>query len=107
MFIVPSLAKLTALRMLDLSHSGIKEILQGMEMLVSLKYLNLFARNLEILPTGIFPKLTSLQFLMIYGPNNYFIRVGEDSSETIISSEFILSGDIIILYDRLCYATIL
>ena len=125
MFIVPSLAKLTALRMLDLSHSGIKEILQCMEMLVSLKYLNLFARNLEILPTGIFPKLTSLQFLMIYGaskilkvkeeevawlrkletfagqlydqndfnayvrslkeqgPKHYFIRMREDSYETI------------------------
>jgi disease resistance protein RPS2 len=71
MFIVPSLAKLTALRKLDLSHSGIKEIPQGMEMLVSLKYL-------EILPAGIFPKLTSLQFLMIYGASKILKVKGEE-----------------------------
>ncbi len=71
MFIVPSLAKLTALRKLDLSHSGIKEISHGMEMLVSLKYL-------EILPAGIFPKLTSLQFLMIYGASKILKVKGEE-----------------------------
>uniref|UniRef100_A0A2N9F0Q6 Uncharacterized protein n=1 Tax=Fagus sylvatica TaxID=28930 RepID=A0A2N9F0Q6_FAGSY len=75
---VPSLAKLTALRKLDLSHSGIKEIPQGMEMLVSLKYLNLYACNLEILPAGIFSKLTSLQFLMIYGASKTLKVKGEE-----------------------------
>nr|XP_023890235.1 probable disease resistance protein At4g27220 [Quercus suber] len=75
---VPSLAKMKVLMKLDFSHSGIKEVPQGMEMLVSLKYLNLYARNLEIIPSGILPKLTSLQFLMIYGASKTLKVKGEE-----------------------------
>ncbi|KAM4125070.1 hypothetical protein ACB094_01G280600 [Castanea mollissima] len=75
---VPSLAKMKVLMKLDFSHSGIREVPQGMEMLVSLKYLNLYARNLEIIPSGILPKVTSLQFLMIYGASKTLKVKGEE-----------------------------
>ena len=75
---VPSLAKMKVLMKLDFSHSGIKEVPQGMEMLVGLKYLNLYARNLEIIPSGILPKLTSLQFLKIYGASKTLKVKGEE-----------------------------
>uniref|UniRef100_A0A2N9GMP2 Disease resistance protein At4g27190-like leucine-rich repeats domain-containing protein n=1 Tax=Fagus sylvatica TaxID=28930 RepID=A0A2N9GMP2_FAGSY len=62
---VPSLAKLTALRKLDISNSGIKEIPHGLEMLVNLRYLGLNAHYLEKMPLGILPKLTQLQVLKL------------------------------------------
>jgi disease resistance protein RPS2 len=62
---VPSLAKLTALRKLDISRSGIKEIPHGLEMLVNLRYLGLDARDLEKMPLGILPKLTRLEVLKL------------------------------------------
>uniref|UniRef100_A0A2N9G533 Disease resistance protein winged helix domain-containing protein n=1 Tax=Fagus sylvatica TaxID=28930 RepID=A0A2N9G533_FAGSY len=64
---VPSLAKLTALRKLDISRSSIKEIPHGLEMLVNLRYLGLDARDLEKMPLGILPKLTQLQLEEIIG----------------------------------------
>ncbi|XP_060668072.1 probable disease resistance protein At4g27220 isoform X2 [Ziziphus jujuba] len=61
---VPSLANLKALRRLDLSNAGITEVPEGMEMLSNLKYLNLDTRNIQMLPDGILPKLSHLQFLV-------------------------------------------
>ncbi|KAM3696673.1 hypothetical protein ACJW31_06G056100 [Castanea mollissima] len=57
-----SLAKLTTLRKLDLSVIPITEV-PGLEMLVNLTYLNLDAWNLKIMPLGILPKLSHLQYL--------------------------------------------
>ncbi|KAM4092677.1 hypothetical protein ACB094_06G058000 [Castanea mollissima] len=62
---VSSLAKLTTLRKLDLLGTGITEVPDGLEMLVNLTYLNLYACNLKIMPLGILPKLSHLQYLRI------------------------------------------
>ncbi|KAK7817409.1 putative disease resistance protein [Quercus suber] len=69
---VPSLAKLTALRKLDLSHSlFIKEIPHGLEMLVNLRYLNLEETYIQEIPSGILSKLSQLQVLKFnYGKLN-------------------------------------
>ncbi|KAM4092682.1 hypothetical protein ACB094_06G058300 [Castanea mollissima] len=58
-----SLAKLTALRKLDLGETEITEVPDGLEMLVELTYLNLNAKNLKIMPIRILPKLSRLQYL--------------------------------------------
>ncbi|GLT51628.1 hypothetical protein SLA2020_250260 [Shorea laevis] len=63
---LPSLAKLRALKKLDLHGAGIEVVAQGLEMLISLEYLDLFCRNLKEIPTGILPKLSSLQYLVVY-----------------------------------------
>jgi disease resistance protein RPS2 len=47
---VPLLAKLTKLRKLDLLRTGIMEVPDGLEMLVNLRYLDLNAENLKIMP---------------------------------------------------------
>ncbi|KAM3696019.1 hypothetical protein ACJW31_06G006200 [Castanea mollissima] len=60
---VPSLAKLTALRKLDLGWSSIEEIPHGLEMLVNLRYLNLQGTDIPEIPSGIFSKLSQLQVL--------------------------------------------
>ncbi|GLU15353.1 hypothetical protein SLE2022_318510 [Rubroshorea leprosula] len=62
----PSLAKLRALKKLDLHKAGIEEVPQGMAMLVSLEYLDLFCPKLKEIPTGILPSLPSLQYLVVY-----------------------------------------
>ncbi|GKV44746.1 hypothetical protein SLEP1_g51905 [Rubroshorea leprosula] len=62
---LPSVAELRALKKLDLHRAGIEEVPQGLEMLVSLEYLDLFCRNLKEIPTGILPKLSSLQYLVV------------------------------------------
>ena len=62
---VPSLAKLTILKKLDISRSRIKEIPHGLEMLVNLTYLDLHAPDLKKMPLGILPKLTQLQVLKL------------------------------------------
>ncbi|KAK7836304.1 probable disease resistance protein At4g27220 [Quercus suber] len=62
---VSSLAKLTRLRKLDLWRTKISEVPDGLEMLVNLTYLNLDAWNIKIMPLGILPKLSHLQFLRI------------------------------------------
>ncbi|EOY13641.1 LRR and NB-ARC domains-containing disease resistance protein, putative [Theobroma cacao] len=69
---LPSLAKIGALRELDLSYSGLKDAPQGIEMLTSLRYLNLFYSDLEVLPVGILPKLSSLQCLIVCGRSKPF-----------------------------------
>uniref|UniRef100_A0A7N2N3J8 AAA+ ATPase domain-containing protein n=1 Tax=Quercus lobata TaxID=97700 RepID=A0A7N2N3J8_QUELO len=62
---VPSLAKLTALRSLDLSGGPLKEIPHGLEMLVNLRYLNLRTSKIQKMPPGILPKLCQLQLLKL------------------------------------------
>ncbi|KAM3743841.1 hypothetical protein ACB098_06G005700 [Castanea mollissima] len=65
---VPSLAKLTALRKLDLGWShNIKEIPHGLEMLVNLRYLNLEGTEIQEIPSGILAKLSQLQVLIFSG----------------------------------------
>ncbi|GLT50815.1 hypothetical protein SLA2020_242770 [Shorea laevis] len=62
---LPSLGKLRALKKLDLRGAGIEVVPQGMEIMESLEYLNLFCKDLEDIPTGILPKLSSLQYLAV------------------------------------------
>ncbi|XP_050255975.1 putative disease resistance protein At4g10780 [Quercus robur] len=64
---VPSLAKLTALRSLDLSGGSLEEIPHGLEMLVNLRYLNVDSYNMnhKMMPPGILPKLCQLQVLKL------------------------------------------
>ncbi|GLT25295.1 hypothetical protein SLA2020_004330 [Shorea laevis] len=57
---LPSLEKLVALKKLDLRRVGIEVVPQGMEMLVSLEYLDLFCEDLNEIPTGVLSKLSSL-----------------------------------------------
>uniref|UniRef100_A0A2N9FIU8 NB-ARC domain-containing protein n=1 Tax=Fagus sylvatica TaxID=28930 RepID=A0A2N9FIU8_FAGSY len=63
---VPSLAKLTKLRKLDLGNTGITEVPHGLEMLVNLRYLNLNVNTLKIMPPEILPKLSCLQYLIFF-----------------------------------------
>ncbi|GLT31956.1 hypothetical protein SLA2020_066550 [Shorea laevis] len=60
---LPFLGKLRSLKKLDLRGAGIEAVPQGMELLESLEYLDLFCRDLKDIPTGILPKLSSLQYL--------------------------------------------
>ncbi|GLU15350.1 hypothetical protein SLE2022_318480 [Rubroshorea leprosula] len=62
---LPFLGKLRALKKLDLQGAGIEVVPQGMEILESLEYLNLFCRDFKDIPTGILPKLSSLQYLAV------------------------------------------
>jgi disease resistance protein RPS2 len=76
---VPSLAKLTALRKLDLWKSGIKKIPHGLKMLVNLRYLGLDAPYLKNMPLGILPKLTQLQVLKL----NWFTDSSRNGEEIV------------------------
>ncbi|XVF78126.1 hypothetical protein PTKIN_Ptkin14bG0104300 [Pterospermum kingtungense] len=60
---LPSLPKLQKLKKLDLSYSRIEEVPEGMEMLVSLTYLDLYSMSLKEVPSGLLPKLSRLQYL--------------------------------------------
>ncbi|KAA8536802.1 hypothetical protein F0562_029280 [Nyssa sinensis] len=63
---VPPLGNLRALQVLNLSQTSIKEVPQGMEMLVNLNCLYMKSmRNVIVLPTGILPRLSSLQVLRL------------------------------------------
>jgi disease resistance protein RPS2 len=62
---VPLLAKLTKLSKLDLLRTGITEVPDGLEMLVNLRYLDLNAEKLKIMPSEILPKLSRLQYLAV------------------------------------------
>ncbi|KAM3215954.1 hypothetical protein P3L10_025394 [Capsicum annuum] len=60
---VPSLGKLKNLRVLDVFLTGIKELPQGMENLVKLKFLDMGRTDLDELPKEILTKLSHLQYL--------------------------------------------
>ncbi|KAH7513119.1 hypothetical protein FEM48_Zijuj12G0162800 [Ziziphus jujuba var. spinosa] len=62
---VPCLENLKALRRLNLRWTRIREVPQGMEMLLNLRYLNLEETLIEMIPDGILPKLSCLQYLGI------------------------------------------
>ncbi|XP_030968654.1 disease resistance protein SUMM2-like [Quercus lobata] len=64
---VPSLAKLTALRSLDLWVESLEEIPHGLEMLVNLRYLNVesYRMNHKMMPPGILPELCQLRVLKL------------------------------------------
>ncbi|KAM3699253.1 hypothetical protein ACB098_05G011700 [Castanea mollissima] len=64
--LVPSLAKLISLNKLDLGQTGITEVPDGLEMLVDLRYLSLNAPELKIMPLGILPNLSRLQYLTVF-----------------------------------------
>ncbi|KAM4092033.1 hypothetical protein ACB094_06G005900 [Castanea mollissima] len=78
---VPSLAKLTALRKLDLGRSSIKKIPHGLEMLVNLRYLNLKGTEIREIPSGILSKLSQLQVL----ESNFYPKCGKLNVEEIVS----------------------
>ncbi|XP_075672359.1 putative disease resistance protein At1g61300 isoform X2 [Castanea sativa] len=79
---VPSLAKLTALRKLDLGWSNyIREIPHGLEMLVNLRYLNLEETDIQEIPSGILSKLSELQVLKF----TCWPRCGKLNVEEIVS----------------------
>ncbi|XVF83881.1 hypothetical protein PTKIN_Ptkin16aG0529200 [Pterospermum kingtungense] len=64
---LPSLLKLQALKKLDLGNTSIKEIPQGLEMLVNLRYVDLgLTSNLKKIPDGLLLKLCHLQNLAIH-----------------------------------------
>ncbi|KAJ8619227.1 hypothetical protein MRB53_015413 [Persea americana] len=65
---LPMLAKLKALRMLDLYYTPIEELPQGMEALTNLRCLNLsWTYKLQSLPAGVFLELSNLEDLRMYG----------------------------------------
>ena len=79
---VPSLAKLTALRRLDLTGSRIEEIPHGLEMLVNLRFLCLDdARYLKKFPPGILPKMSQLQYLKF----DWFSKTLKVNGEEVVS----------------------
>ncbi|XP_065627230.1 probable disease resistance protein At4g27220 [Quercus suber] len=61
-----SLAKLTTLRKLDLRQTRIIEVPDGLEMLVNLIFLDLNMPKLKVVPLGILPKISHLQYLTVY-----------------------------------------
>ncbi|PHT73593.1 hypothetical protein T459_24378 [Capsicum annuum] len=67
---VPPLGKLKNLRVLDVFDTGIKEVPQGMENLVKLKFLDKGRTRLDELPKEILPKLSHLQYLNLPGHVN-------------------------------------
>ncbi|KAL3849071.1 hypothetical protein ACJIZ3_010953 [Penstemon smallii] len=76
---VPNLGKLLALRELDLTSTAIKEVPQGMENLVNLRFLSLLSiSNMEMLPTGLLPKFKYLQCL--YLPDGIQVPIEEIES---------------------------
>ena len=75
---VPSLAKLTTSRKLDLEEIGIIEVPDGLEMLVNLRYPSLNVRKLKVMPLGILPKLSHLQYLTLYWRHSKATKVYEE-----------------------------
>ncbi|KAK3440142.1 hypothetical protein EUGRSUZ_B00443 [Eucalyptus grandis] len=60
---IPHLGKLRSLRKLDISFCVRVEALEGLEMLVNLRYLDMIATRVERLPKGTLGALLSLQYL--------------------------------------------
>ncbi|CAA2950215.1 probable disease resistance At4g27220 [Olea europaea subsp. europaea] len=74
LMVVPPLGNLQALKELDLSHTCINEIPQGVESLTNLKYLDTIDSLIETIPTGILQGL-SLQYLSL--PTRMTIPIDE------------------------------
>ncbi|WCJ26509.1 Disease resistance protein (CC-NBS-LRR class) family [Euphorbia peplus] len=62
---IPSVAKLKALKKLDLSFSGVKTVPKDIEMLSQLSYFDLFTTTVKDLNPGILAGLSKLQFLRL------------------------------------------
>ncbi|KAK7856255.1 putative disease resistance protein [Quercus suber] len=75
---VSSLAKLTTLRNLDLGETGITEVLDGLNMLVNLKFLNLDMLGLKVMPPGILLKISHLQYLAVSWHSKATVVDGEE-----------------------------
>ncbi|GLT83863.1 hypothetical protein SLE2022_021300 [Rubroshorea leprosula] len=63
---VPCLAKLKALKKLDMCKAGIEVVPEGIDMLVNLQYLDLWCPELVELSTRILSNLSHLQHLAVY-----------------------------------------
>ncbi|KAK3424065.1 hypothetical protein EUGRSUZ_F00839, partial [Eucalyptus grandis] len=63
---IPCVQRLGSLRKLDLRGCAVlREVPEGMEMLVKLTYLDLRGTKIEVLPEGVLGKLVNLQYLVI------------------------------------------
>ncbi|MCD7451348.1 hypothetical protein HAX54_011132 [Datura stramonium] len=82
---IPPLGKLKNLKVLDLYDTGIKELPQGMENLVKLKFLDMDGIDFDELPKEILPKLSQLQYLKL--PQHVNAR-GEDLASLELLEEF-------------------
>lgn len=83
---LPPLTKLTGLKELDLNKIQIKELPSGMQNLINLKCLNLGdMSSLEMIPAGLFPKLSLLERLIV--PDHLQVR-GEEMEELKLLEEF-------------------
>ncbi|XP_022734760.1 probable disease resistance protein At4g27220 [Durio zibethinus] len=92
--VLPSLSKLLALKKLDLGGTLIKEIPQGLEMLVNLRYLNLrHTKYLEEIPNGLLPKLCRLQYLAIYPASTPAKEIRELNKLEVFEGQFSNLGD--------------
>ncbi|KAG4149697.1 hypothetical protein ERO13_D05G350100v2 [Gossypium hirsutum] len=60
---LPCLSMLQELKKLDLCGTKIEEVLEGMDMLIKLRYLDLQVGTLKEIPAGLLPKLVHLQHL--------------------------------------------
>ncbi|GKV50334.1 hypothetical protein SLEP1_g57042 [Rubroshorea leprosula] len=75
---VPCLAKLKALKKLDMFKAGIDVVPEGIDMLVNLQYLDLRCPELAELPTQILGNLSHLQRLTVYSKSTTLKIKGEE-----------------------------
>ncbi|GKV45549.1 hypothetical protein SLEP1_g52618 [Rubroshorea leprosula] len=75
---VPCLAKLKALKKLDMFKAGIDVVPEGIDMLVNLQYLDLRCPELVELPTQILGNLFHLQHLTVYSISTTLKIKGEE-----------------------------